>query len=125
MYLVLLLARLALAVLFLIAAVSRLCSGFPSSRKALVDFGVPQWLAAPISIALPSTDLIIAYLLLPASSARTGAVSALALPLIFKCRNRCQSRRRQDSQSQLLRSASLRTNQLAYVCSEWCARGIR
>jgi hypothetical protein len=124
-YPLLLLARLALAVLFPIAAVSRLFSGFASSRKALVDFGVPQCLAAPISIGLPCTDLIIAYLLLSASSARTGAVSALALPRIFKCRNRCQSRRRQDSQSQLLRSASLRTNQLAYVCSEWCARGIR
>jgi hypothetical protein len=37
-YLVLLLARLALAALFLVAAVSKLLGGFASSRKALTDF---------------------------------------------------------------------------------------
>ena len=83
MYLALLLARLALAALFLAAAVSKLLGGFASSRKTLIDFGVPQRLAAPISIALPCAELIIACLLFPASSARIGEVSAFALLLIF------------------------------------------
>jgi peroxiredoxin len=82
-YLALLLARLSLAALFLVAAVSKLLGGFASSRKALTDFGVPGLLVTPISIALPCAELLIACLLLPASSARIGAVSALALLLIF------------------------------------------
>ena len=83
MYLALLLARLALAALFFVAAVSKLLGGFASSRKSLIPFGVPQKLAAPISIAWACAEIIIACLLLPASSARIGAVSALALLLIF------------------------------------------
>lgn len=78
MYLTFLLARLVRAALLLIAAaVSKLFSEFASSRKALVDYGVPNWLAAPITMALPCTDLIIPCLLIPAGSARIGAVSAL------------------------------------------------
>jgi len=82
-YLILFVARLLLAALFLIAGVSKLLSGFAKSRKALSDFGVPSWLVAASSIALPCAELIIACLLVPASSARIGAASALAMLMIF------------------------------------------
>ena len=83
MYLILFTARVLLAALFFISSVSKLLSGFAKSRKALADFGVPSWLVAPSSIALPCAELIIACLLVPAGSARIGAVSALAMLMIF------------------------------------------
>jgi peroxiredoxin len=83
MYVIVLVTRLLLAALFLVAGIGKLLGGFANSRKALADFGVPKWLGAPISIALPCAELSTACLLLPAASARIGAISALALLLIF------------------------------------------
>lgn len=83
MVLALLLARLMLAGLFLVAAVSKLLGGLANSRKALADFGVPRWLVGSSSIVLPCAELITAFLLIPAASARLGTVSALTLLLIF------------------------------------------
>jgi peroxiredoxin len=82
-YLALLLARLTLTAVFLIAALSKVLGGFANSRKALADFGVPRWLVAPASISLPVVELGTAFLLLPADTARIGALSALVLLLIF------------------------------------------
>jgi thiol-disulfide isomerase/thioredoxin len=75
--------RMVLAAIFLVAAISKLWSGLAKSRKTLTDFGVPPWLVASMSIVLPFAELCIACLLLPASSARFGAISALALLLAF------------------------------------------
>src|ERR1700745_3186796 len=83
MYVIVLVTRLLLAVLFLVAGIGKLLGGFASSRKALAEFGAPRWLVAPISIALPCMELGTACLLLPASSARIGAVTALGLLFIF------------------------------------------
>jgi peroxiredoxin len=83
MYVGLLVTRLLLAVLFFVAGIGKLFGGFANSRKALADFGVPQWLVVPSSIVLPWVELSTAGLLFPASSTRIGAVSALALLLIF------------------------------------------
>ena len=82
MFVVLLLLRLVLAIVFFIAALSKLFSGFDNLRKTLLDFG-PRRLVIPISIALPLVELVIAGLLLPATTTRIGAVSALVLFLIF------------------------------------------
>jgi uncharacterized membrane protein YphA (DoxX/SURF4 family) len=75
-YLILFIARLLLAALFLIAGVSKLLSGFAKSRKALADFDVPEWFVAPINIALPCMDLVTGCLLLPGRSALIATVSA-------------------------------------------------
>jgi len=53
------------------------------SRRALVDFGVPNTLAVPLAIVLPLAELVVAVSLLPVATAWYGAVGALALLLLF------------------------------------------
>ncbi len=79
---VLLLARLVLAVVFLVSGVSKLAD-LAGSRQALRDFGVPAWLSAPGGLLLPLVELVVAVALLPLASAWWGAVAALALLLLF------------------------------------------
>jgi hypothetical protein len=83
MYLILVGSRLLLSLLFFVAGVSKLLGGFANSRKALAEFGVPMFLVAPLSVALPLGELTIGGLLLPSASAWIGAISALSLLLIF------------------------------------------
>lgn len=77
------LARVMLAGVFLVAATSKLLSGFSNFRKALADFGVPTFFVVPLSVLLPVVELIIAVLLLPSTSAWFGALAASALLLTF------------------------------------------
>lgn len=76
------LARPLLAAVFFLAGVPKLFdrAGF---RKALTGFGVPPWLAQPLGIVLPLTELTVAVTLIPARSAWLGAVGALSLLLAF------------------------------------------
>jgi methylamine dehydrogenase accessory protein MauD len=53
------------------------------SRQAVVDFGVPAALAAPLGILLPLAELAVAAALVPATTAWWGAVGALVLLLLF------------------------------------------
>src|SRR5215217_883929 len=78
----LLIARLLLVLAFVVASVAKLADR-PGSRQAIVDFGVPSTLAAPLGLLLPLGELTVAATLLPASTAWWGALGALALLSVF------------------------------------------
>jgi methylamine dehydrogenase accessory protein MauD len=82
MDIVLLFARLLLASVFAVAGIAKLVDR-EGSRQAVVDFGIPARLAAPLGIVLPLTELAVALALIPAATAFWGAVGALALLLLF------------------------------------------
>jgi methylamine dehydrogenase accessory protein MauD len=75
-------ARLLLAGLFAAAGVAKLADR-EGSRRAIVDFGVPSALAAPLGLLLPLGELAVAAALIPASTAWWGALGALALLSLF------------------------------------------
>ncbi len=79
---VLLVARLLLALVFAVAGAAKLADR-EGSRRAIVDFGVPSALAAPLGLLLPLAELAIAATLLPAATAWWGALGALALLSVF------------------------------------------
>src|SRR4051812_25156461 len=78
----LLIARLVLAGVFALAGVAKL-SDLKGSRQAIIDFGVPPAMAAPLGLLLPLAELSVAATLLPASTAWWGALGALALLSVF------------------------------------------
>src|ERR687889_1864409 len=78
----LLIARLVLAAVFTLAAVAKL-SDLKGSRQAIIDFGVPSAIAAPLGLLLPLAELSVAATLLPASTAWWGALGALGLLSVF------------------------------------------
>jgi peroxiredoxin len=82
MGLVLLIARLGLAAIFVAAAVGKLLDP-AGSRDAMVGFGVPASLARPFALMLPLMELAIAALLLPVATAWWGSLGALALLAAF------------------------------------------
>jgi methylamine dehydrogenase accessory protein MauD len=73
---------LLLALVFAVAGVAKLADR-AGSRQAVVDFGVPAALAAPLGILLPLAELAVAAALVPATTAWWGAVGALVLLLLF------------------------------------------
>ena len=77
-----LLARLLLALVFVVAAVAKLADR-KGSRQALADFGLPAALASPLGLVLPLAELAVAGALVPAATAWWGAVGALVLLLLF------------------------------------------
>jgi peroxiredoxin len=78
----LLFARLLLAGIFAVAGVAKLAHR-QGSRQAIVDFGVPSALAAPLGLLLPLGEVAVAATLLPASTAWWGALGALGLLSVF------------------------------------------
>jgi len=78
---VLLLARIVLALVFLVAAFATLADA-AGSRQALRDFGVPEQLATPFGVVLPASDLAVGVALLLSVSAWWGAIGALVLLLV-------------------------------------------
>jgi peroxiredoxin/uncharacterized membrane protein YphA (DoxX/SURF4 family) len=72
-----LVARLALAAVFLVSGVAKLADR-SGSRKSVRDFGLPEALAGPIGGLLPLLELAVAMALLPVASAVGGAVAAIA-----------------------------------------------
>src|SRR5919107_1922608 len=78
----LLVARLLLALIFVVAGAAKLADR-AGSRQAMRDFGLPAALAAPLGILLPLAELAVAVALIPTSTAWWGAVGALALLLLF------------------------------------------
>ncbi len=78
----LLIARLLLALVFAVAAVTKLADRV-GSRQAIADFGLPAALATPLGILLPLAELAVAAALIPTSTAWWGAIGALALLLLF------------------------------------------
>jgi uncharacterized membrane protein YphA (DoxX/SURF4 family) len=78
----LLVARLALAAVFAVAGVAKLLDR-EGTRESLGQFGLPSRLAPGAAFVLPAVELVTAGLLVPAATARAGAVLALALLLVF------------------------------------------
>jgi len=78
----LLVGRLALATLFLVAGAGKLADS-AATRRAVSDFGVPRWLARPFAVLLPIAELTVSVALLPAGTARWGALGALVLLIAF------------------------------------------
>jgi uncharacterized membrane protein YphA (DoxX/SURF4 family) len=77
-----LIVRIALAALFLVAALSKLAARQRTWARVRV-FGVPERLARPVAVLLPLGELAIALLLVPASAARIGGILAGAALLMF------------------------------------------
>jgi peroxiredoxin len=75
-------ARLLLAATFGIAGGAKLLDR-AGSRQALQDFGFSSAIARPLGILLPLTELAVAMALLASVTAWWGAVSALALLILF------------------------------------------
>ena len=82
MALVLLIARLLLAVVFLVAGLAKLAD-LAGSRQALRDFGVPARLANPFGVLLPLAELAVVVALLLPISAWWGGLGSLILLLLF------------------------------------------
>src|ERR671911_1220121 len=78
----LLIARLVLGAVFTLAGVAKL-SDLKGSRQAIIEFGVPSAIAAPLGLLLPLAELVVAATLLPASTAWWGAMGALSLLSVF------------------------------------------
>jgi hypothetical protein len=76
------LGRVVLAVVFLTAGVAKLADR-SGTRRSLLDFGCPSWLAAPLSIGVPIAELMVAATLPPVASARAGAAAAFLLLVAF------------------------------------------
>jgi peroxiredoxin len=77
-----LLARLALAAVFALAATTKL-GRRAETESTLEAFGFPTRLRPPIAAALPAVELAVAITLLPAASAPYAAVAALLLLAAF------------------------------------------
>ncbi|MCL4488183.1 MAG: DoxX family membrane protein [Chloroflexi bacterium] len=71
MDLLLLAARLLLALVFAVAGLAKLADR-PGSRQALRDFGLPTRLAGPLGVLLPLIELVVAFALLPLVTAWGG-----------------------------------------------------
>ena len=82
MSLVTLLASLALAAIFAIAAATKLADR-GGTREAVVAFGAPEWSAGALTLLLPLAELTVAGLLLWPETALYGAIGALVLLAIF------------------------------------------
>jgi peroxiredoxin/uncharacterized membrane protein YphA (DoxX/SURF4 family) len=82
MSLVVVLARLVLALIFVVAGLTKLAD-LVSSRHALRDFGVAARLTTPLGVLLPLAELAVALALLLPVTAWWGALGALTLLLLF------------------------------------------
>ncbi|MGI8486046.1 MAG: MauE/DoxX family redox-associated membrane protein [Thermomicrobiales bacterium] len=82
MDLVLLLARIVLAGVFILACVTKLADR-RGSAQAMQEFGVPVAFAPLFGTLLPIAELVVAVALIPTSTARGGALGALILLLLF------------------------------------------
>jgi peroxiredoxin len=78
----LLVTRLVLALVLLVAGLTKLADP-EGSRRAVSDFGLPDALAGPLAGLLPLLELAAAILLLPSSTARAGAGLATVLFAAF------------------------------------------
>src|SRR5215471_19218332 len=82
MEIVLLIARLSLAFIFVLAGATK-AADLAGTRKAAVSFGIPEKLAVPVGACLPFVEMLVALALLPTNTAWLGAVGALALLSVF------------------------------------------
>jgi peroxiredoxin len=78
----LLAARLILAVVFVVSGVAKLLD-LSGAQAAMRSFGVPESMTRSAAIALPIAEIVIALLLIPATSAIWGGLLAFLLLLVF------------------------------------------
>jgi thiol-disulfide isomerase/thioredoxin len=76
------LMRLFLAAVFGAAGLVKLADR-AGARRMLIDFGVPAALAGPLGLLLPIAELTVAAALIATATAWWGAISALAMLLMF------------------------------------------
>ena len=79
---VLMIARLFLALVFVVAGIAK-AADLGGSRRALTGFGVPDRLAGVMGWGLPLVEILIAMALIPLSTAWWGAIAAFVLLSIF------------------------------------------
>jgi len=82
MSMILVAARLLLALVFAVAGLAKLADR-RGTREAVAAFGSPAEIAGGLAIALPVAELAVAALLLPARTALYGAIGAVALLVLF------------------------------------------
>jgi peroxiredoxin len=82
MEITLLVARLLLAIVFAAAGTAKVAD-LAGTRRAAIDFGVPEKLAIPLGYGLPFLEIVIAMTLLPRSTAWIAADAGLGLLLVF------------------------------------------
>jgi thiol-disulfide isomerase/thioredoxin len=82
MEITLLVARLLLALVFAVAGAAK-AANLSRTRRAAIDFGLPEKLAVPLGSVLPFLEILIALALLPGSTAWIAALAGLALLLLF------------------------------------------
>lgn len=82
MSILLLIARLLLAVVFVVAGLAKIAD-LRGSQKAVEGFGVPSFLATPLGTILPFAELAVAIVLIPTAWAFYGAIGAAVLLLAF------------------------------------------
>ncbi|MEK6320339.1 MAG: MauE/DoxX family redox-associated membrane protein [Acidobacteriota bacterium] len=82
MGIVLLVARVFLALVFGIAGIAKVADA-SGSRQAIIGFGVPEKLATPLSWCLPFAEILIALALIPVTTAWAGSIAAFAMLLMF------------------------------------------
>jgi uncharacterized membrane protein YphA (DoxX/SURF4 family)/peroxiredoxin len=78
----LVIARLSLAVVFIVAGVAKLADR-SGTRQALTDFAVPHDIAGPLLFLLPAAELATALALVFPTTARWGAAGSLLLLTLF------------------------------------------
>ncbi len=78
----LLVARIVLAVTFLVSSIGKFLD-LKGSRQAMRDFGLPKSLAGSAAIGLPIVELLTALLLIPTSTAWWGAILSFLLLAAF------------------------------------------
>ena len=74
--------RLALSFVFGFAAAAKLANR-PRLSETLQAFAVPRRFVAALAVAVPASELVVAALLLPSSTARAGALAAAGLVAVF------------------------------------------
>jgi len=82
MSILLLVARLLLAAVFVVSGLAKVVD-LKGSQKAVKGFGVPSFLATPLGILLPFAELAVVIALIPSSWALYGAIGALVLLVVF------------------------------------------
>ena len=78
----LIISRLLLSTVFVVAGVGKLADN-SGSRKAIIDFGIPDFLSPFLAICLPIVELALAIALIPTFTAWWGALGSLILLLAF------------------------------------------
>jgi uncharacterized membrane protein YphA (DoxX/SURF4 family)/peroxiredoxin len=78
----LVIARLALAAVFVVAGAAKLADR-PGTRRALADFDVPRRLAGPLLLLLPAAEFAAGTALVFPTTARWGAAGGLVLLALF------------------------------------------